>query len=101
MKSWAAHASGALDVSFAHDGQLVTCGRDLAVTLWNANGGKVRSFDFSGDLPIRAVFSHDDKRIFATDFAGRVAVWTAADGKRAGELNANPPLHLLARTKGP
>jgi hypothetical protein len=100
MKSWAAHASGALCVNFAHDGQLVTCGRDLAVTLWNANGGKVRSFEFSGDLPIRAVFSHDDKRVFATDFAGRVAVWTAADGKRAGELNANPPLHLLARTKG-
>jgi hypothetical protein len=101
MKSWAAHGSGALDVSFAHDGQLITCGRDLAVTLWNANGGKVRSFEFAGDLPIRAVFSHDDKRVFATDFAGRVAVWTAADGKRAGELNANPPLHLLARTKGP
>ena len=61
----------------------------------------MRSFEFAGDLPIRAVFSHDDKRVFATDFAGRVAVWTAADGKRAGELNANPPLHLLARTKGP
>jgi hypothetical protein len=101
MKSWAAHGSGALCVNFAHDGQLVTCGRDLAVTLWNANGGKVRSFEFSGDLPIRAVFGYDDKRVFATDFAGRVAVWTANDGKRAGELDANPPLHLLAHAKGP
>ena len=101
MKSWTAHGPGALCVNFAHDGQLVTCGRDLAVTLWNANGGKVRSFEFSGDLPIRAAFSCDDKRVFATDFAGRVAVWTANDGKRAGELNANPPLHLLARAKGP
>ena len=70
MKSWTAHGPGALCVSFAHDGQLVTCGRDLAVTLWNANGGKVRSFEFSGDLPIRAAFSYNDKRVFATDFAG-------------------------------
>ena len=100
MKSWTAHGSGALCVNFAHDGRLVTCGRDLAVTLWNANGAKVRSFEFSGDLPIRAVFSCDDQRVFATDFAGRVAAWTANDGTRAGDLNANPPLHLLARTKG-
>jgi hypothetical protein len=99
MKNWTAHSSGALCVNFSHDGQLVSCGRDLQVTLWNANGGKVRSFEFSGDLPIRAAFSCDDKRVFATDFAGRVAAWTASDGKRAGELDANPPLHLAARTK--
>jgi len=100
MKSWTAHSPGTLCVSFAHDGQLVTCGRDLAVTLWNANGGKVRGFEISGDLPIRATFSCDDKRVFASDFAGRVAVWTTNDGRRAGELDANPPLHLLARAKG-
>ena len=98
MKSWTAHGPGALCVSFAHDGQLVTCGRDLAITLWNPNGGKVRSFEFSGDLPMRAAFSYDDKRVFATDFAGRVGVWTANDGKRAGELNANPLPHAPGQT---
>jgi hypothetical protein len=98
MKSWTAHGPGVLCVSFAHGGELVTCGRDLAVTLWNANGGKVRSLEFSGDLPIRAAFSYDDKRVFATDFAGRVGVWTANDGKRAGELNVNPLLHVPGRT---
>ena len=87
-------------MSFAHDGQLVTCGRDLAVILWNANGGKVRSLEFSGDLPVRAAFSHDDQRVFATDFAGRVAVWSAKDGKRAGELNANPLPRAPGRAKG-
>jgi len=95
MKSWTAHASGALCVSFAHDGRLITCGRDLAVTLWNANGGKVRSLEFAGDLPIRAAFSYDDQRVFATDFAGRVAVWTANDGKRVGALDANPSAQVL------
>ena len=90
MKSWTAHGSGALCVSFAHDGQLVTCGRDQAITLWNGNGGKVRNLEFSGDLPIRATFSCDDRRVFATDFTGHVAAWTANDGKRTGELNADP-----------
>jgi hypothetical protein len=90
IKSWNAHNPGVLCVSFAHDGQLVTCGRDLAVILWNANGSKVRNFGFTGDVPIRAAFSCDDKRVIATDFAGRVAVWTTSDGKRAGELDANP-----------
>jgi WD40 repeat protein len=51
MKSWGAHGTGVLCVSFAHNGQLVTCGRDLAVVLWNANGGKVRTFGFDGDHP--------------------------------------------------
>ena len=98
MKSWKAHGPGVLCVSFAHDGQLVTCGRDQAITLWNANGGKVRSFEYSGDLPIRAAFSYDDQRVFATDFAGRVGVWTANDGKRAGELNADPLPHVPGKS---
>jgi WD40 repeat protein len=102
IKSWAAHGPGALCVSFAHDGRLVTCGRDLAVVLWNPNGGKMRSFGFDGDLPIRTAFNCDDTRVFATDFAGRVAAWTANDGKRAGELDANPPAaDSQGRTRAP
>ncbi len=89
-KSWNAHGGGALWVNFAHDGRLVSCGRDNQITLWDANGGKVRAFDFLGVLPLRVTFNHDDTRIFATDFAGRVAAWTVAGGKRVGELDANP-----------
>ena len=98
LKSWTAHGAGALCVSYAHDGRLVTCGRDRAVTLWNANGGKVRNLEFSGDLPLRVAFSEDDKRAFVTDFAGTVGVWTASDGKRIGELNVNPGPIAAART---
>ena len=90
MKSWTEHGSGVLCASYSHDGRLITCGRDRTITLWNANGGKVRDLEFSGDLPLRAAFSEDDKRVFATDFAGNVGVWTVSDGKRIGELNANP-----------
>jgi Planctomycete cytochrome C/Anaphase-promoting complex subunit 4 WD40 domain len=90
VKSWNAHRSGALCVAYSRDGQLASCGRDNAVTLWNANGGKQRAFKFSGDIPLRVAFSHDTKRIIATDFSGRVAVWEAKDGKRLGDLDADP-----------
>jgi hypothetical protein len=90
-KNWNAHGGGAQSVTYAHDGRLVSAGRDNAVNLWNASGAKERNLEGSFDLPLRAVFSSDDKRIFASDFSGHVGVWTAADGKRVGELNANPP----------
>jgi WD40 repeat protein len=90
IKSWTAHGSGTLCVSYSSDGRLVTCGRDNAVTLWDVNGSKKRSFDFFGNLPLRAAFSCDGKRLFATDFTGRVAAWNDADGKRVGELNPDP-----------
>jgi WD40 repeat protein len=97
LKSWTAHGPGVLCVSFAHDGRLVTCGRNFAVTVWNANGGKVRSLAFSGDLPIRAAFSYGDQRVFTTDFSGRVAVWNAKDGKRLGEVFGPAPTVALLR----
>lgn len=90
VKSWTAHGSGALYVNYASDGHLVTCGRDNAVTLWDGNGSKVRSFEFFGNIPLRVAFNQDNTRIFATDFAGRAAVWSVADAKRLGELEPNP-----------
>jgi WD40 repeat protein len=90
VKSWTAHSAGVLCVSYARDGHLVTCGRDNAVVLWDANGGKKRSFEFFGNLPLRAVFNQDGSRIVATDFEGRCAVWGVADSKRISELDPNP-----------
>lgn len=89
-KTWAAHSGGALSVAYTHDGKLVSCGRDNQVITWNAEGNKIKSFSFDGELPLRTVYSHDGERVIATDFAGRVAVWTAKDAKRAGDLESNP-----------
>jgi hypothetical protein len=91
-KSWTAHDKGALWLSYCRDGRLVTCGRDNNITLWDANGSQSRKLKFGDELPLRAAFTQDGKRVFATDFAGHVAAWTAADGKRLGELDANPDL---------
>src|SRR5688572_17297365 len=90
-KTWAAHSGGVLSVAYAHDGKLISCGRDNQITSWNAEGNKAKSFEFHGDLPLRTAFAHDAERVIATDFAGRVSVWTAKDAKRLGDLEGNPP----------
>jgi DNA-binding beta-propeller fold protein YncE len=91
-KSWNAHNSGALWVCYSHEGQLATCGRDGTVQVWDGNGNSVRKLEFSGELPLRAVFTEDGKRIFTTDFNGQIVAWNAADGKRVGELKAPEPV---------
>jgi WD40 repeat protein len=96
VKSWAAHNSGALSVSYSHTGQLVSCGRDGQVILWDGNGSKIRKLDFTGELPLRAVFSEDAKRIFTTDFNGAITAWNAADGKRVADLAET---HQLAKAQ--
>jgi hypothetical protein len=90
VKDWTAHGPGVLNVSYAPDGLLVTCGRDNTIVLWDGSGGKKSSFEFFGDIPLRAVFSADSSRVIATDFGGRCAVWATADSKRVGELDPNP-----------
>jgi hypothetical protein len=91
-RTWNAHSGGALCVAYSHEGKAVTCGRDGVVTTWSADGSKLKSCDFFGETALRCAFSHDGARLIATDFAGHVAVWNAANGKRLGELDANPPL---------
>jgi WD40 repeat protein len=91
FKSWNAHGSGALCVNYANDGRLVSCGRDKNVVVWDGNGNKVKQMEFSGGIPLRAVFDYDGARVTASDIEGHVGVWTAADGKRVGSLDINPP----------
>jgi hypothetical protein len=89
-KTWNAHGGGVLSVSYTHDGRLISCGRDNQVTLWNADGNKAKSFEFFGEMPLRAALTHDGARVVAIDFNGRAAAWTSADGKRLAELDVNP-----------
>ena len=91
-RTWNAHTAGAMCVAFSHEGNTVTCGRDGSVTTWSADGSKLKSCEFFGETALRCAFSHDGSRIIARYFAGRVAVWNAANGKRLGTLDANPPL---------
>jgi WD40 repeat protein len=90
-KTIQAHAGGVLSVAFTHDGRLVSCGRDRVVKLWAPDGAPLKSFEPFGDIALRAALSYDGNRVVAGDYSGAIRVWNVADGKRAGELTANPP----------
>ncbi len=91
VKTWNPHPAGALSVDYALDGRLVTCGRDNQVVAWNAEGGKLKSFEFTNELPVRVAFTQDGGRVAAVDWHGKMTVWNATDGKRVIEMPASPP----------
>jgi hypothetical protein len=91
VKTWNPHAGGALSIGYTHDGRTVTCGRDNQVTAWTPDGGKLKSLEFTNELPVRVTFTHDGARVVASDWTGHVTVWDTKSGKRVGELAANPP----------
>ncbi|HEY2414560.1 MAG TPA: c-type cytochrome domain-containing protein [Pirellulaceae bacterium] len=90
-KSWEAHKGGAFCVRFAHDGRLVSSGRDNTVKTWAADGAAQKSFPAFTEPALRCAFTHDDKTIVGGDWLGNVKLWTTADAKEARSLAANPP----------
>ena len=92
IKSWNAHGGGTSCVEFCRDGRLVTCGRDRTAKLWDQNGGQKRAFEAFGDLALQVSHCDETDRVIAGDWTGEIRVWTAADGKRVGNLSTNPPL---------
>ena len=86
-----AHAGGVLSLAFTHDGKLVSCGRDGQVKLWGPDGSALKTFERFDDIALKATFTHDGARVVAGDYTGAIRVWNLADGKRAGDLTANPP----------
>jgi len=89
IRSITAHDKGVLSVHYAVDGSFVTAGRDNKVTLWS-KGEKRLTLAATNALPVRARFVGTNS-VLVSDFAGRVSLWDAASGKRAGELDAYPP----------
>jgi hypothetical protein len=90
-KSWEAHKGGAFCVRFAHDGRLVSSGRDNTVKTWAADGAAQKSFPAFTEPALRCAFTHDDKNVVGGDWLGNVKLWTAADAKDVRSLAANPP----------
>jgi WD40 repeat protein len=90
IKSWGAHGAGTESVKFAKDGRLVSTGRDRVAKLWDQNGGQQKQFEPFADVALRAVFTHDDTTIVAGDWSGEVRLFELKEGKRIGNLAANP-----------
>jgi hypothetical protein len=90
IKNWGA-GGPVQSVKYAHDGRLVSCGRDRVAKIWDQNGAQQRAFEAFSDVALRVAFSHDGSRVVAGDWTGQIRVWMAADGKSVGNLLANPP----------
>ena len=89
IRGWAAHAGGVAWVDFTPDGRLVSCGRDKLAKVWDQNGKELVKTDPPfADIALRAALSNE--RIVAGDWTGVIRV-SAIDGKRIGDLSANPP----------
>jgi len=91
IKSWNAHGGGAASVEFCRDGRLVSCGRDKVTKLWDQNGKQLLAFESFQDLALRVSHCDETNRVVAGDWTGIIRAWSAADGKRVGELSSNPP----------
>jgi Planctomycete cytochrome C/WD domain, G-beta repeat len=87
----AGHKSAVTALSWRSDSKLLaSSSEDGTVKLWDGSGKKLRELEKGCDLPLRASFTSDGKRVFASDFSGHVIIWNVADGKRIGSLDANP-----------
>jgi WD40 repeat protein len=89
IRKWNAHAGGALWVDFTPDGRVVSCGRDKIAKVWDQTGKAIMTSEQFPDLALRATLAGD--RVVAGDWTGQIRVFNVADGKRLGELTANPP----------
>ena len=99
IKSWSAHAGGVQSVDFTPDGRLVSSGRDKIARVWDQTGKQLMASEPFTDIALRAEMAGE--RVVAGDWSGVVRVWSL-DGKRVGELDANPPTiaeRLAAATK--
>jgi hypothetical protein len=91
IKNWPAHGRGAEGVMWLPDGRLITTGRDKKLKLWKGDGGGEREMGPLSDIGTRIAVTSDGRKLFAGDWAGGLAAFTAADGKPAGSLDTNPP----------
>lgn len=88
LRRLTAHSGGVLAVKFAHDGRLVSAGRDRMVKIWSADGRQLRAIGPLPDLAVKATFDSDGRRVITGDWTGQVTVWDAATGKELGRLAA-------------
>ncbi|MBT3637409.1 MAG: hypothetical protein HN531_10750, partial [Opitutae bacterium] len=91
VKTWTGHGGGALSIDFDKKGNLVSAGRDKTVKLWNPSGTAIRTISGFPEMVMEARYSNEGSKIIAGDWTGTVSVWNTADGKKQGELLANPP----------
>ena len=90
LKSWEAHRKGTTGLEFLRNGQLLTCGRDQQVKLWQQDGKLLHKFKGLNDIAVAVSGCDESGRMVGADWTGQVLVWDGKTAKIAGKLSANP-----------
>lgn len=88
-KQWRAHSSASLDVTYASDGRLATCGSDGVAKMWDPNGTELRTFPSMGDWVYQVAFTPDAQQIVAGSWTGALAIFEAETGTVLGTLTTS------------
>lgn len=92
VKKIDAHPGGVTAFAFARDGSSLSVGRDMKAKFWKADFNPVRDIAQNlPALPTAAALDAEAKLAFIGDANGIVHVFVTADGKKLGEIPANPP----------
>jgi WD40 repeat protein len=78
--------TGIMSVSYAKNGQLVSCGRDGTVRVMDGACKIKATFKAFKDVPTRVAFNFDNASVLAGDYTGAVQLVNAKDGKALGRL---------------
>ena len=90
IKSFNGHPGGTTSLEFLRDGKLISGGRDKVAKLFQQNGKLLKQFKGLSDVVVAVSYCDESKRVLASDWAGRLAVWDTG-GKHVGDLSPNPP----------
>ena len=80
--------SGILDIQFAHDGQLITTGRDHSLRSWKADGSSAAKAVDTMSLPLSNAISPDGQHAFIGGFDGTIQIWNVRRSKLQQLINA-------------
>ncbi|MDZ4851655.1 MAG: c-type cytochrome domain-containing protein [Pirellulaceae bacterium] len=90
IKSWDAHAGGALAVAICNAGTMATTGQDKKVRLWDPAGNAAGELPNLPEPGMEIAISVDAKSVAAGDRQGNVWLWEKASPKNVKSLRANP-----------
>jgi WD40 repeat protein len=78
------------DVSFDHQGRIVTGGQDKQAKLWDASGKHLHDFSGMAESILEVEISHDGGHVVYGDWTGAVVLVSTNDPKQMASLAANP-----------
>ena len=83
------HSAGTLDVFYTQKGELVTCGRDNSVQVYDAGYKRIKHFKTT-DLPLCSVADPKSQFAYATNWRGELIQYDFKSNKQKMTAKTNP-----------